>query len=242
MQPVERQVDVGEFKVNYASAGKGDAVVLIHGSDKREDWHVWEPMLSLADSYSLILPDLVGYGKSSVTTETPDYVAQAHALKDLLDRLALDKVVLVGTSWGGQVALEFALSWPESTRCVVLIASTYGKEQLGRLQKLRRPTLIIYAEDDMITQLKAGYLLRDVIGTSRLEVLDAVARDPRHAFTVSHKLERFRAPQVLQLLRLFLSKPEEMVSEPPEMENELRGLALRKETEKADEDSSISTP
>ena len=40
------------------------------------------------------------------------------------------------------------------------------------LRKLRRPTLIIFAEDDMVTQLKAGYLLRDAIGTSRLEVLD----------------------------------------------------------------------
>ena len=81
----------------------------------------------------------------------------------------------------------------------------------------------------MVTQLKAGYLLRDAIGTSRLEVLEPVNRDPREDFRMSHRLQRFRAPQVLQLARLFLSKPDEMVAEPPEMENELRGMALKKE-------------
>ncbi len=242
MQATEKEAEVGEFKVNYASAGKGDAVMLIHSSDRREDWHVWEPLLPLADSYALLMPDLIGHGRSSALEETPDYEAQAHILRDMLERLSVQKVNLVGTGWGGQVALEVALNWPELVKSVVLIAGAYGREQVSRLQKLRKPTLIIYAEDDMVTQLKAGYLLRDAIGTSRLEVLEAVARDPSQGFTISHKLERFRAPQVLQLVRLFLSKPEEMVAEPPEMENELRGLALRKETEKGENGAPSGSP
>jgi pimeloyl-ACP methyl ester carboxylesterase len=116
------------------------------------------------------------------------------------------------------------------------VACSYDKDQLRRLQKLRKPTLIIFAEDDMVTQLKAGYLLRDVIGTSRLEVLGTVARDPKYDFRMSHRLQNFRAPQVLQLARSFLSNPEEMVSEPPEMENELKGMALRKGENEAQSD------
>ena len=84
----------------------------------------------------------------------------------------------MGSGWGGQVALEFALDWPDTVKSLVLMASSYDKEQLPRLQKLRKPTLIIYAEDDMVTQLKAGYLLRDAIGTSRLEILGTVAQRP----------------------------------------------------------------
>ncbi|HYC11137.1 MAG TPA: alpha/beta hydrolase [Nitrososphaerales archaeon] len=229
MQATERIADVGEFKVNFASAGKGEKVLLFHGSDRREDWHVWEPMLPLSDSYNLLIPDLLGHGKSSLLEETPDYRTQAQVMKDLLDGLSSGTVNLVGAGWGGQVALELALTWPDDVRSLVLVASTYGKEQVRRLPKLRRPTLIVYAEDDMVTQLKAGYLLRDAIGTSRLEVMAGVARDPRYGFTVSHRLEKFRAPQVMQLMRLFLSKPEQMISEPPEMEDELRGMAMRKE-------------
>ncbi|MDV3276978.1 MAG: alpha/beta hydrolase [Nitrososphaerales archaeon] len=228
MQPTEKKVAAGEFTVNCATVGKGENIVLLHGSDHRESWRVWEPMLPLGDAYSLIMPDLIGYGGSSAPTETPDYRAQARVVKDLLERLSVENTNLMGTSWGGQVALEFALEWPDSVKAIVLIASAYDKEQLQRLQKLRKPTLIVYAEDDMMTQLKAGYLLRDAIGTSRLEVLEPVARDPAHDFTISHKLERFRAPLVLQLVRLFLSKPAEMIAEPPEMENELKGMALRK--------------
>ena len=229
MQATEKVLDVGEFKVNCATAGKGKTLLMLHGSDHREDWSVWEPLLSLGDSYALVMPDLVGYGKSSLPEETPDYVSQADTIRDLLERLSVQRTSLVGTGWGGQVALEFALKWPTMVEALVLISSSYDKEQLRRLQKLRRPTLIIYAEDDMVTQLKAGYLLRDAIGTSRLEVLEPVAYDPTHDFTISHKLQKFRAPQVLQLVKLFLSNPEAMIAEPPQLEDELRGLATKKE-------------
>jgi pimeloyl-ACP methyl ester carboxylesterase len=232
LEVVEKEVAVGEFMVNFASVGSGPPLLLLHGSEPRESWHVWEPLMALADSHKIVAPDLLGYGKSSKPTETPDYGAQAHMLRDFTEKLGLSSVDLMGSGWGGQVALEFALEWPGSVNAIVLVSGAYDKEQLRRLEKLRRPTLIIYAEDDMVTQLKAGYLLRDAIGMSRLEVLEPVNRDPREDFRMSHRLQKFRAPQVMQLARLFLSRPKEMVAEPPEMEKELRGMALRKEEEK----------
>jgi len=235
MEPAEKQVEVGEFRINYATAGGGEPLLLLHGSEPAETWRVWAPILGLADTYRIVAPDLVGYGKSSRPTETPDYRTQAQTMADLVEKLEIGATSLVGSGWGGQVAIEFALGRSEAVKSMVLIASTYDKDQLKRLGKLRRPTLIIYAEDDMVTQLKAGYLLRDAIGTSRLEVLDPVSRDPRYDFRMSHRLQKFRAPKVLQLVRLFLSRPEEMVAEPPELENELRGMELRRENGKSSE-------
>ena len=240
LEPTEKQVSTGEYIINFASAGSGEPLLLLHGSEPRESWRVWEPVLALADSHRIIAPDLLGYGKSTRPEETPDFRAQARILRDFVEKLGLGKLSLMGSGWGGQVALEFALEWPDKISSLVLVASSYDKDQLPRLQRLRRPTLIIYAEDDMVTQLKAGYLLRDAIGTSRLEVLGSVARDPRYDFRMSHRLQKFRAPQVLQLARLFLSNPEQMVAEPPEMENELKGMALRKEEEKGP--ASTETP
>jgi pimeloyl-ACP methyl ester carboxylesterase len=232
LQATEKEVSVGEYTVNYGSAGNGAPLLLLHGSEPRENWHVWEPLLGLADSYKMIAPDLLGYGRSTKPEVTPDHRVQARMLRDFVEKLGIGKLSLLGSGWGGQVALEFALEWPESVTSMVLVASAYDKEQLPRLQTLRRPTLIVFAEDDMVTQLKAGYLLRDAIGTSRLEVLGTVARDPRYDFRMSHRLQKFRAPQVLQLARSFLSNPGAMVAEPPEMENDLRGLALKKKEEK----------
>ena len=232
MELAEKKVEVGEYTVNYATAGSGEPVMLFHDSEPAETWRVWEPILSLSDTYRVVAPDFVGYGKSSKPEETPDYKTQAQVMGDLAEKLDMTAPSLVGSGWGGQIALELALTRPEAVRSIVLVASTYDKDQLKKLEKLRRPTLIVYAEDDMVTQLKAGYLLRDAIGTSRLEVLDPVARDPKYDFRMSHRLERFKAPKVLQLVRLFLSKPEAMIGEPPELEDALMGMELRRDDER----------
>ena len=229
LEAQERALAVGEFSVNFASAGNGPVLLMLHGSEPQETWHVWEPLLAMADTYRLVAPDLLGHGRSSRPEERPDHKGQARMLKDLVEKLGVGETSLLGAGWGGQIALEFALEWPESVKSIVLLATSYDKDQLRPLQELRKPTMIIFAEDDMVTQLKAGYLLRDAIGTSRLEILDPVSKDPRYDFRMSHRLQKFRAPQVLQLARLFLSNPEAMVAEPPAMENELKGMELRGE-------------
>ncbi len=228
----ESAVDVGEFRLNVGRIGSGEHLVMLHGSDPRESWRIWEPMLSVGDSYSLIIPDLIGYGRSSRPTETPKYEVQARVVHELLDKLGVETAGLVGSSWGGQVALEVAINWPRSVKSMVLISSTYDVSQIPKVVKLKIPTLILWAEDDMITQTKAGYLLRDAIGTSRVEVLDPVAKDPHHDFTIAHKLERYRSDVVREKIMRFLADPKNLVAEPPELEHELKSLAM-KEADKA---------
>jgi len=227
----EKIVELGEYKVNVATLGSGPAMVMIHGEDKQPSWKDWEGFVVLADSRSVIIPDLVGFGRSSRPSETPDYKAQARIVHELLENMKVEKVTLVGYSWGGQVALEVAIDWPQSIESIILVASTYDKSQLAKLSKVRKPTLVIWAEDDLVTQLKAGYLLRDAIRTSRLEVLPPVAKDPRHDFTIAHRLLTSRREELLRLFRAFLSSPSGATAEPPELERELRGMAMKQGTE-----------
>jgi pimeloyl-ACP methyl ester carboxylesterase len=230
-QAEEKIVELGEYKVNVATFGSGPAMVMIHGEDKQPSWKDWEGFVVLADSRRVIIPDLVGFGRSSRPSEVPDYKAQARIVHELLENMKVEKVTLVGYSWGGQVALEVAIDWPESIESLILVASTYDKSQLAKLSKVRKPTLVIWAEDDLVTQLKAGYLLRDAIRTSRLEVLPPVAKDPRHDFTIAHRLLTSRKEELLRLFRAFLSSPSEATAEPPELEKELRGMAMKQGTE-----------
>jgi pimeloyl-ACP methyl ester carboxylesterase len=229
VQTTEKTENIGEHSVHYAVAGSGDPTVLLHGGDKRESWKVWEPLLDLSANRMLLMPDLVGFGGSSRPTETPGHSAQAEMISDLLERLGLRDVSLIGSGWGGQVAIELAMTSPNLVKSVVLIASTYDKEQLPRLQGLKAPTLIVWAEDDLVTQLKAGYLLRDAIPRSRLEVLPPTAKDPAYDFTIAHKLQRFRTKETLELITRFLADPDLAVLQQPEMENDLRGMALHKD-------------
>jgi len=229
----EKTVDVGEFKVNVASVGTGPAVVMLHGEDKRPSWKDWEGFLALADAYRLIIPDLVGYGKSSHPSETPDHRTQARVVHELMDVMKVEKASLVGYSWGGQVALEVAMDWPERIESLILVASTYDKSQIPSMSKIRRPSLVIWAEDDLVTQLKAGYLLRDAIRTSRIEVLAPVAKGPKYDFTIAHRLITSRRDELLRLFRWFLASPASLIAEPPELENELKGMALKPDAEKS---------
>lgn len=229
----EKIVELGEYKVNVASAGTGPAMLLLHGEGNRESWRDWEGFLALADGHRLIIPDLIGYGKSSRPSETPDYRGQARVVHELLEVMKVDKATLAGYSWGGQVALEVAINWPEGIEALLLVASTYDKGQLPKLSKVRKPSLVVWAEDDLVTQLKAGYLLRDAIRTSRLEVLSPVAKDPRHDFTIAHRLLVSRSEELVRLFRSFLSSPSASTAEPPELEKELRGLAMKPETDKS---------
>jgi pimeloyl-ACP methyl ester carboxylesterase len=227
----EKIVELGEYKVNVASSGNGPAIVMLHGEEKRPNWRDWEGFLVLADKYRVIIPDLVGFGRSSRPVETPDYKAQARIIHELLEVMKVEKAALAGYSWGGQVALEVAIDWPETIESILLVASTYDKSQLSRLSKVRKPSLVIWAEDDLVTQLKAGYLLRDALRTSRLEVLPPVAKDPRHDFTIAHRLLKSRKEELLKLFRAFLSSPSGATAEPPELEKELRGMAMKQEAE-----------
>ncbi len=229
----ERVTEVGEYKVNAASAGKGPALVMLHGEGRRASWRDWEGFLGLADAHRLVVPDLVGFGGSSRPAETPDYRVQARVVHELLDLAGISKATLVGYSWGGQVALEAAIEWPDTVEAMVLVASTYDKGQLPNLGRVRKPTLLVWAEDDLLTQVKAGYLLRDAIRTSRLEVLPPVAKDPRHDFTIAHNLLVSRSGELLESFRSFLASPSTATAEPPEMEKELRGMALKTDSDRA---------
>ncbi|MGA2666432.1 MAG: alpha/beta hydrolase [Nitrososphaerales archaeon] len=232
-----KSVELGEYRVSYVAAGAGPSTMLmLHGADKRDDWRVWEPLMGLSSRYALVIPDLVGFGRSTVPAETPDYRTQARVMGEMMERLGLERAVLVGTSWGGQVALEMAINRPQAVEALVLVSSTYDKAQLPKLKALKRPTLIVWAEDDRVAQLKAGYLLRDSIRTSRLEILGPVANDPGQDFTIAHKLERHRADRIQALILDFLSSPAGKTAVPPELEPELRGLATRPEKEGDEEE------
>jgi pimeloyl-ACP methyl ester carboxylesterase len=228
----EKVVEVGDYKVNMVDLGSGPCIVMLHGEDNQQGWKAWEGFLSLADDHRLIIPDLVGFGKSSHLKETPNHIAQARILHELLQVLKVEKATLAGYSWGGQIALEVAIDWPGNIENLLLVASTYDKGQLPKLGKIRKPSLIIWAEDDLVTQLKGGYNLRDAIRTSRIEVLAPVAKDPKHDFTIAHRLLFSRRDEVLGRFRVFLASPSGAIAEPPELEKELRGMAMKQDADK----------
>src|SRR5271167_4308331 len=118
----EWELEVHGHRVIYRTAGSGPPVVLIHGM-LNSSRH-WERVaLRLADSYTVIAPDLIGHGESA--TPRGDYSLGAHAtsIRDLLSLLGVDRATIVGHSLGGGVAMQFINQFPQRTERLVLISS-----------------------------------------------------------------------------------------------------------------------
>lgn len=108
--------------VNYAEAGEGSVLLLIHGiAGDCQNWsEVLEP---LARHHTVIAPDLPGHGASAPGGGDFSIGAMAASLRDLLVTLGHDRVTLVGHSLGGGVAMQLAYQFPEMTERLVLVSS-----------------------------------------------------------------------------------------------------------------------
>ncbi|MEP7193161.1 MAG: alpha/beta fold hydrolase [Actinomycetota bacterium] len=106
----------------YRDSGDGPAVLFIHGlTSSHRNWtHLVEKVEA---DHRVLAPDLFGHGASEKVMG--DYSLGAHAatLRDLLDRLDIDRVTLVGHSFGGGIAMQFCYLFPERVERLVLVSS-----------------------------------------------------------------------------------------------------------------------
>jgi pimeloyl-ACP methyl ester carboxylesterase len=106
----------------YVKSGSGPAVLLLHGLGC--DHTTWEPVIEwLSRRYTVIAPDLLGHGQSDKPRADYTLGGYANGMRDLLTVLGIDKVTVVGHSFGGGVAMQFAYQFPERTERLMLVAS-----------------------------------------------------------------------------------------------------------------------
>lgn len=100
--------------------GEGPAVLLVHAGIA--DGRMWGPLAErlVAAGHRTIAPDLPGFGRTPLE---PGVVSNPGALLALLDELGLDRVPVVGASFGGLVSLDLALRAPERVAGLVLLDS-----------------------------------------------------------------------------------------------------------------------
>ena len=110
-------------KLVYRTAGTGPVVVLLHGFG--EDGTVWKGQYDLFPRHQLLIPDLPGSGRSEAI-EDMSMEGLAEAFKALVDAEVGEggRVVLIGHSMGGYIALAFAEKYGERLRGLGLFHST----------------------------------------------------------------------------------------------------------------------
>ena len=137
-------MQIAGIDLELSETGKGPALLWLHGGQGFSAKHPFVGML--AERFTVIAPSHPGFGKSSL----PDWLDSvddiAHVYLELLDRLKLASVDVVGTSIGGWIAAEMATKNPSRFRRMVLVSPVGVK--VGSVDKLDIPDMFAMPQDD----------------------------------------------------------------------------------------------
>ena len=116
------KINVNGIQLAYERRGNGVPLVLLHGYPL--DHHLWDEVAPLLeDTFDVIIPDLRGFGNSTMMAAPHSMDDYASDIANLLDRLNIQKAAIVGHSMGGYVALAFARLYPDHVSGLGLVSS-----------------------------------------------------------------------------------------------------------------------
>jgi pimeloyl-ACP methyl ester carboxylesterase len=115
---IETAIETANVKVE----GQGSPIVLIHGYGGALDW--WDDIApALAKHHRVIRLDLIGHGGTAAPASGYEITRQAELVSAVLDKLGVNRVVVVGHSLGGWVGTALASMNPKRIECLILIDS-----------------------------------------------------------------------------------------------------------------------
>jgi pimeloyl-ACP methyl ester carboxylesterase len=118
-------------KISFTDDGKGTAVVLLHGF--LENKTMWDKYVSaLSKNHRIIIIDLLGHGETECLGYVHTMEDQADMIFSVLISLRIRKIVLVGHSMGGYVALAFAELYPDYVKGLFLLNSSSRADSYER--------------------------------------------------------------------------------------------------------------
>lgn len=120
-------IDVDGVRLHYIERGEGKPLVLLHGNGSMiQDFDSSGVVDLTAKHYRVIVFDRPGYGHSTRPRGRRwGPTEQAELLYQALQRLGVDRAIVVGHSWGTLVAVALALNHPDRVRSLVLLSGYY---------------------------------------------------------------------------------------------------------------------
>ncbi|GAA1723303.1 3-oxoadipate enol-lactonase [Fodinicola feengrottensis] len=107
--------------IHHESDGSGPPVLLLHSGVA--DLRMWDPQWpELIAAHQVVRVDLRGFGKTLATAGT---YRDADDVREVLDSLGISRTAMVGSSYGGRVAMEFAAAYPDRVTQLILLCPVY---------------------------------------------------------------------------------------------------------------------
>lgn len=184
-------------KINYNDSGDGFPVVLLHGYlESSEVWNGFE--VKLASEFRVISIDLPGHGESDIIGETQTMEMMAEVVRDVLLKLGLQKVIIVGHSLGGYVTLAFLEHFPEYLSGYCLFHSQPLADSIEVVKNRNREINLV--QRGMKDRMYPGNVLK-MFATSNIEIFsEAITRSKE----ISSKIP---GEGIISVLRGMISRP-----------------------------------
>ncbi|WP_068186349.1 alpha/beta hydrolase [Mycobacterium sp. UM_CSW] len=181
------------YRRAFRIAGSGPALLLIHGvGDKSESWGPVHA--KLAQRFTVIAPDLLGHGESDKPRADYSLPAFANGMRDLLAVLGIERVTVVGHSFGGGVAMQFAYQYPHLIERLVLVSA--GGVESDVSFALRLAAMPLGSEALAMVRVPGALPAMRVFGRA-VQALFGSTKFGRDAVDTVRLLEGFKDPSAL---------------------------------------------
>jgi pimeloyl-ACP methyl ester carboxylesterase len=118
--PVPTRIAMGSGEISLFRHGSGRPVLFLHAAGGAGNWEPFHERM--AESVDLIAPDHPGFGRSDELPEVATIADLTAHYVALLDKLGIDRLDVVGASFGGWVAAELVSTIPDRVEHLVLMA------------------------------------------------------------------------------------------------------------------------
>jgi pimeloyl-ACP methyl ester carboxylesterase len=212
--------DVVGAKTNYVELGEGPSVLLVHGLGG--SWQNWlENIPHLAKHHRVIAVDLPGFGDSPLPPWEISVPAYGRFLHDFCERVGIGSGPVIGSSLGGFIATELAITEPERVEHLVLVSAagiTWSRARrepavvMGRVARAAAPLAFRYRMEGLRRSRLRHLAYRGMVDDPRalrpellFEVTAPALRAPGFAdalatlfgYDVRHRLEEIEVPTLI---------------------------------------------
>ena len=201
------------------TGGSGIPVVFLHAaSGSSRNWEYQIPAFTAA-GFRFIAYDRRGWGRSVINPAGPQPGTAADDLQGLMDYLGIDRFHLVGTAAGGSVSLDYAVSFPQRLRSLVLANGALGAvqdeeyQELGR--RIRPPQFDALPPE--FRELGPSYRAANPEGTRRWIELQRMSRPdgPPASPQATRNRLTFSLVETMKVPRLLLTGDADLSAPPP---------------------------
>ncbi len=157
-----------DISLYYQERGEGEPFFLLHGNGEDGTYFV-NQMTYFSDRYRMIAVDTRGHGKSSRGTAPFSMEQFAADLHKLMDRLQIHKAIILGFSDGANIAMKFALKYPDRVKALILNGGNINPE--GVKKSIQIPIEVGYR----FAKLFAG---KSKKAKAHMEILGLMVNEP----------------------------------------------------------------